>query len=111
MMDNSEKFHAHLNWRHIEAAVLDVFYENIACEQTADDSCKSQADTWGIHSELRSDLWERTRSFWVNRTTKRQVDFPYSVDFVCQLYFRFRKRNKDELKEYYRSINEERNLF
>jgi hypothetical protein len=111
MMDNSEKFHAHLNWRHIEAAVLDVFYENMASEEQADEDCKTRADTWGIHSELRRPLWRRVRQHWMRRTAKRLFDFPYSVDFVCQLYFRFRKRNKDELKDYYRSINEERNLF
>jgi len=101
-MDSGDWARDYLCWRYIEAAVLDVFYENERRDTAA--GIKSRADTWGIHSRYRTDIFQRARTAWMERTEKRDIDFPYNEDFVVQLYFKFRKRDKDELREHYRQI-------
>jgi hypothetical protein len=102
-MDSSDKNRDHLRWQHIEGAAPDVYYENQRAEVQPD--CKAHADAWGIHSELRQDIFIRTRQARMERTGKRKFDFPYSKDHPCSLYFKFRKRNQEELAEHYRALN------
>jgi len=104
-MDSTDRGREHLRWQHIEASVLDVYYEN-EHRETPEDDIKAHADTWGIHSSKRDELFRRTREKWIERTGKRIFDFPYSEDYVSMLYFKFRKRNQGELENHYRELNE-----
>lgn len=86
---------AYLSWSHIAGAVMDVFRENQAAEERGGE--KASADSWGLESERRRSVWERARDHWARRAKKDTNAFPYNEDGVVRLYFRYRKRNEDEL--------------
>jgi hypothetical protein len=100
-----EKSLDYLHWSHVAGAVLDVFRANQR-NDAAPGGTKSSADEWAIHSGLRRAVWDRTRTAWCERTGLGWTAFPYSEDCVARLYFRFRKRNEEELRGFEREIGE-----
>jgi hypothetical protein len=106
-MDRLEKSLRHLCWRHFAGAVLAVFLENQRRESQSDCCHKASADTWGIVDELRQDIHRRSARQWCTRVGLDSSRFPYSVDEVVRLYFRFRKRNGAEIEQFRAEIEAE----
>lgn len=77
------------------ASVLNVFRQNEANDQYAE--FKSSADTWATYSVKRAELFLRVRLWWCFLTGMDASYFPYSEDGTARLYFRFRKRNAEEI--------------
>ncbi len=96
-MDRLEKSLSYLHWSHIAGAVLDVFLENQERQSADPLTHKASADVWGTVDALRLEVWHRARHFWAKRTGFDCSYYPYSVDGTARLYFRFRKRNADEV--------------
>ncbi len=94
----------HLDWRHIAAAVLDVFRENEANEKKDTAATKARADTWSICSQHRRRIHDRARCLWMRDTGLGEEWWPYSEDYVARLYFRFRKRSEVELQGFNNEI-------
>jgi hypothetical protein len=94
-MGRLEKSLSYLTWPQLAGAVLDVFTENQRREGPA--AYKASADIWCLDETLREDIHQRACRFWCARTKLDRTYFPLSVDAVARLYFRFRKRNHDEV--------------
>ena len=96
----------YLNYAFIAAAVMEVFRYN---QKLAEPIQKfdASADVWAIHSDMRRDIWTRTREAWCKLAGKDFTWFPYSEDYVAKLYMRFRKRNPDELKAWEKELKQE----
>jgi hypothetical protein len=45
---------------------------------------------------------------WCSRSEMDATYFPYSVNYVARLYFRFRKRNEEEIRDFRREIEDGR---
>jgi hypothetical protein len=101
--DRLEKSLQHLCWRHAAGAVLDVFRENESQEERR--GVKASADLWCIRDDLRGEIHRRAAGFWARRTGLGPAEFPYTVDTVARLYFRFRKRNQAEVAGFAREID------
>lgn len=80
--------HHALHWRHIVGAVLDVLVQNKSQEGIA--GFKAKGSAWVTVSELRADVWKRTRDHWCQRAHKDFSLFPYSKDYVAYLYNSYR---------------------
>jgi hypothetical protein len=93
-----EKSMDYLAWWHIAGAVLDVFQLNQRNE--AHRQYKASADSWCMFDCLRQEIFNNTIRFWCERTGRDKVWFPYSIDGVCRLYFRFRKRPAAEVANF-----------
>lgn len=93
---------AYLSWHHLAGAVLDVFRENEAGEAVR--GLKANADVWAVSSELRHEIWQRVRRKWCDRSGLDMTWWPFSEDAVARLYFRFRKRNADEIDGFAQEI-------
>ena len=94
----------YLDWSHIAGAVLDVFLENQQAEKE-ESASPASADTWCIVDSQRQQIFERARENWCKRTKLDPIWFPYSVDGVARLYFRFRKRNAQEINNFKMEID------
>lgn len=93
----------YLNYVFIAAAVMEVFRYN---QNTGEVIQKFDAssDAWVVHSDMRKDLFLRTREAWCRLANKDFTWFPYSEDYVARLYMRFRKRNPDQLKAWEKEL-------
>jgi hypothetical protein len=103
-----------LEWYHLEGCVLDVYRENqrrekAARAEPATTFIEASADRWGLLDRLRRDLHQRARESWAKRTNKDPDEFPLNRDWVVKMYFRFRKRNPDELAAYEKGLHEAAN--
>lgn len=85
----------YLQWHYIAGAVLKVFIENREREEVI--GIKASADVWATYSTFRTQIWNRARRHWCEKTGLDDTWFPYSEDAVARLYFRFRKRNDEEI--------------
>lgn len=95
----------YLNYAYIAAAVLEVFRYNQTTGEVIQ-KFDASADVWAIHSDMRKDLFTRTREAWCRLAGKDFTWFPYSEDYVAKLYMRFRKRNPAELKAWEKELKE-----
>src|SRR5262245_60128336 len=66
---------------------------------------KASADLWSIRQDLREEVHRRAAAFWAKRAGSTPAEFPYGVDFTARLYFRFRKRNSEEVADFAREID------
>jgi hypothetical protein len=71
--------------------VLSVYVEN---DRNGE---KRKSDNWSIVDERRARIWEQARAHWIALARCRADYFPYSVDAVARLYFRYRKRTNKEV--------------
>jgi hypothetical protein len=107
-MDRVEKSLRYLRWCHIAGAVLDVFDENRAAEPER--GVLASSDDWCIVSTFREEIHQRAAHHWRIRieqaglTRESPAGFPFSVDQVAELYFKFRKRSDDERAAFRREI-------
>lgn len=83
----------YLDWGFAAGAVLRVIQDH----KTNPARWKADADTWANYSEGRQEVFEAARQQWVALSGYDVSYFPLSVDAVARLYFRFRKRNDQEL--------------
>lgn len=70
----------------LAAAVLRVYAENEA--QAAVNGCPANDPSWAAHSDMRADLFRRTRTRWCEATGCGFHRFPFSEDGVAWLYAR-----------------------
>lgn len=68
------------------AAVLAVVAENEVSQHVL--GFPPAAPEWGRNSDLRADLFKRTRDAWCRLAGKDFTWFPYSPDYVVLLYTR-----------------------
>jgi hypothetical protein len=101
--DRLEKSLAFLAWRHIAGAILDVYRQNQAQEATG--GIKASADLWSIREDLRQEVHRRATVFWAKRAGEIPQEFPYNSNFTARMYFRFRKRNQEEVQDFAREID------
>jgi len=99
-----EKSCEYLRWDHLAYAVLTVFRENQQSEHAT--GIKASADVWATNSFRRKCLFDRVKDHWVKRTGLDETYFPYSEDGVARMYFRFRKRNEEEISAFAGEIPE-----
>ncbi len=76
-------------------AVLRVYADNLAVSPLF--GFGARAPEWPVHSELRADLFKRTRDWWCRLAKKDFTWFPYSEDYVARLYARVCRRTDAEL--------------
>lgn len=100
-MGQFEKSMTYLDWRPFAAAVLEVYRQN---EKNGSPEYLASADVWATIDDLRQDIHDRTKQAWCRITGKDKTWFPYSVNAVSRLYFRFRKRNDAELMAFEQEI-------
>ncbi len=111
MAGRLEKSFDYLCWRYIALAMLDVYRENQA-NDSQPGAIKAMADSWGINSVLRQQIFDRVRAAWCVHADSDGKHFPYSVDYVAFLYFRYRKRTKEEIQLFNEELNgQTANLF
>lgn len=67
---------------------------------------KASADSWCLFDRLREDIHQRACRFWCDRTGMEHTYFPLSVDGVARLYFRIRKRQKDEIAAFNEEVEQ-----
>jgi hypothetical protein len=94
----------YLEWHYIAGAVMEVFRENQRLEEADKDAIKASADSWCICEPLRQDVYQRARRNWLARTKEPVTTWPYNVDYTALVYFKFRKRNPEELKAFEQEI-------
>jgi hypothetical protein len=93
MSDRSAKNYPQLfDYKILLHSVLDVLFEN----KDKDDACTSEhtvgSDDWSINDSLREGVLVRARKFWSKRTELSESVFPYNLDAIALVCFRFRKR-------------------
>lgn len=79
-------------------AVYDVYLEN-EDPKTWHERPKGGAEAWTLNSDLRRELWERTREKYCERTGCRPHEFWFSEDGVAVAYIRWRKQSENECVE------------
>ena len=88
----------YLDWKPLAACVLEVFMDNQSQER--ENGILASSDVWATNTTLRSKVWKLACSAWCRRTGLDHTYFPLSEDAVARLYFRYRKRNADEIKAF-----------
>lgn len=101
-----EKSFNYLAWYWSAASVLDVFHENGRKFRDGHCKIKPSADVWCINDRLRQDVHERACRAWCRLTKLDDTYFPLSVDGTSRLYFRIRKRRRDEIEAFDREIDD-----
>jgi hypothetical protein len=101
-----EKSLNYLAWYWEAGAVLDVFHENMKRHRAGDCAIKPSSDIWCLTDELRQDLHRRACRSWCRLTGRTATYFPLSVDATAILYFRIRKRRKDEIEGFDQEVKE-----
>jgi len=99
-----------LAWHLIAHAVLAVFEENETAFKADPRHLEPKADTWAWHSARRAELFTRAQAHWCEVARLGPEWFPYSEDFVCRAYMRYRKRNPDDRAAYRIEVNRELTL-
>lgn len=92
-----EKWCDHLRWDYIALAVLRVYLKN---QDDSPNGIGPKSDQWVMHSKLRANITSRVMEEWCSITNLEWTRFPYSEDGVIQIYMRYRKRSKEEVREY-----------
>ena len=92
-----EKAFRALDYKYIAAAVFLVYRQNRQHEIFSYDA---DADLWVSNSACRDDLFNRVRLQWVACSRKPITLFPYSVDYVCQVYLKVRDLSKEARKKW-----------
>jgi hypothetical protein len=101
-----EKSFQYLSWYYSAGAVLNVFHENERRFRAGECRFKACADIWCINDDLREDCNERARRHWCRLTKLDDTYYPLSIDAVARLYFRIRKRRKEEIEAFDREIRD-----
>lgn len=104
--DRLRKSMEYLAWYYSCSCVLDVFRENERRYRDGSSTRKPSADIWVVYDELRQDVHRRSRQFWHKRSGYDPLRFPLSVDATAQLYFRIRKRRRDEIESFERELKD-----
>lgn len=77
-------------------AVARVRLEN--AEQEPFSKVRAKTRAWLTCTELRQDLWTRTRTHWCALTEQPYYLFPFSVDYVSHLYAFLRLQSRQRLR-------------
>jgi len=99
-----EKAFRALDYKYLAAAVMIVHKYNRQHEIFSYDA---DSVLWVANSACREDLFNRVRLQWVAASRKPITLFPYSTDYVCQVYLKVqglsqeaRKKWRKELKQF-----------
>src|SRR5262252_5577898 len=95
MMTSSKDYARRFDYRTLLHSVVDVLAENKRNGDSDTVAYTVSADAWGINSRLRDEVFERVSKHWSRRTEFHADLFPYNVDCVVSVYFRYRKRGAD----------------
>ncbi len=98
-----EKSFRALDFKFIAAAMLIVYKQNRQHETFSYDA---DSDLWIANSACRDDLFDRVRLQWVAAARKPITLFPYSVDYVCQVYLKVRGLTREARKTWRRELKQ-----